>query len=122
LSSGGGISSTAVLQYMVPSQAVCCAHLMGVQILLVENGSATGQRRQAVDWGFVSICVWQSWSSQMPIKCSALCYCWWGCRHTKAERNLHRHLAVGDSGSTHTLVCPCTSRCLRVSAVLCFMF
>jgi hypothetical protein len=49
LSRGNTISSLIVLEYEVPSQTVCCAHLVGYQTCLVEKGSATGQHRQATD-------------------------------------------------------------------------
>jgi hypothetical protein len=44
---GGSMSSTAVLEYVVPpKQILCHAHLAGLQNHWVENWSATGQCRQ----------------------------------------------------------------------------
>jgi hypothetical protein len=72
-----------------------------------------------------------SWSSQMLedalfLWFSVLHYCWQGCRPTKAERELHRWVAVdtyyGSSVSTHIMAGPNTLRCLQVSAVLCIVF
>jgi hypothetical protein len=55
----GATVSPAVLEYEVPSQTLCCAHLVGYQMHLVENRSALGQHRQVADTGFASTCVWQ---------------------------------------------------------------
>jgi hypothetical protein len=49
------------------------------------------------------------------VQFSALCYHWWGCRHTKAERDLHKQAAVGGSVSTHILADPGIPRWLQVS-------
>jgi hypothetical protein len=45
---------------------------------------------------------------------SALHYCWQGCRHSKAERDLLRWQAIRGSVSTHIMVDPGIPRCFQV--------
>jgi hypothetical protein len=93
---------------------------------MVENGSTTGQSRQAAERGFVSACFGgpglPRCLQQLFLWFSALHYCWQGCRYTKAERDLYRQVIVRGSVSAHIMADTGTPRCLQVSAVLCIVF
>jgi formate hydrogenlyase subunit 3/multisubunit Na+/H+ antiporter MnhD subunit len=94
-----------------------CAWLKTVQL----QGSAGRWQTEALCLLVFGRCQSSLMLAVMFLWFSVLCYCWQGCRHTKAERNLHRWAAVRGSVSTSIIVGPGTSRCLQVCAVLCIV-
>jgi hypothetical protein len=84
LSRGNTIRSPVVLEYEIPSQTACCTYWQSSKFAWLGMGQlqgSTGGNR-----GFVSPCIWWSWSSQML---AAAFFLWFsvlqGCRHTKTE-------------------------------------
>jgi hypothetical protein len=133
LSKVGANSYPAVLEYVVPSQTVCCTHLAVLQISwpTAENSSATGQCRQAADRGLVFVCVW--WVPVFPDACSSLhvVFCvalllarletqWGGEKAAQADGSLR--FSVWGSVSTLILAGPGIPRCPQVSVFLCIVF
>jgi hypothetical protein len=91
------------------------------------KGSTTGQCRQVADRGFVFAVFGRSQSSQMLaadlfLPFCVLYYCWQGCRHTKADRNLCRWVTVKGSVSLCIMAGPGSPRCLQFSSVLYVVF